>query len=301
MRSYAFEKIDGVTLASFPAQAVALFTETKITKIATISPTVALAADKLVKDGFFGLIAPPATIEGEKVGGTARSDIRSSISDRLGDSQTKKLGIEALDRTKRDPATDFFLAQRFFDGGGRKRVPLGVPGKGPDRRIDFHQMIALLSKHPQLMRLLGIVFDLEVEVPENRAEVIKVWVKPLWSEAMGPAPQFESLKTETNMRSFTAEPRSSPQNPDNSTPTQREIVKGRLNLANTYKDGVRVFDLTQLDTDGAALKLSRFAALVIKTLKTQAAVARNPIPRGRTRQGTDGEAEVQFETLPPRP
>lgn len=67
--------------------------------------------------------------------------------------------------------------------------PVGgpAPARGP---IDFHQAVAMLREHPEMLRLLGLMLDLDVDgmVPSNADhEIAVVWdgspvpVKPRWT------------------------------------------------------------------------------------------------------------------------
>ncbi len=59
----------------------------------------------------------------------------------------------------KDLSSQFVEAHAFFDKDMKPKTPFTA--KKPD--VDFHQAIAAVGTHSDLMRLLGIVFDLEIE------------------------------------------------------------------------------------------------------------------------------------------
>lgn len=54
-----------------------------------------------------------------------------------------------------------------------------VPGPLPTPQLDFHQAVSGLNKYPGLMRMLGLVFDLEIPLPSPLPASSKVRVTPL--------------------------------------------------------------------------------------------------------------------------
>jgi hypothetical protein len=124
--------------------------------------------------------------------------------------------------------------------------------------VDFHQAIGSLESHPELLRALGLVFDLELpadfltQTPANgydRVAVAKTnfaWKAPTQSPPLDTAYQYLSLGTDrvflTASRALSADP----------GPAQ---VVGLLNLAPEH------FGLAQVDVDGGLHKLIQTAEI----------------------------------------
>ncbi|MGD8968913.1 MAG: hypothetical protein PVI07_15515, partial [Anaerolineae bacterium] len=146
---------------------------------------------------------------------------------------------------------DFQQAYRFYD-----RREISYPDPLPALVIpdfDFHQMLSLLGDHPILMRRLGVVIDLEFERP--RVSFNRIRVRPLW-EAYAPVVYHQDRSpwtmVETARGSFLALPK-----------TGSELADGMLSLRGVDfipESKHPVFDLVQMDPDGAALKAIHLAA-----------------------------------------
>jgi len=123
------------------------------------------------------------------------------------------------------------------------KAPINVPD------VDFHQMLSALGRYPVLMRMLGIVHDLEVDHPGSlgatTVEVIATWPT---------APAMPHLKTRcfVSTLSFYATPRAS--DPDLSSDGLGML---KFNDATAY-------DLVQVNQDGAAIRTLRFAESLVR-------------------------------------
>ncbi|HEX7530661.1 MAG TPA: hypothetical protein VF333_05905, partial [Pyrinomonadaceae bacterium] len=124
-------------------------------------------------------------------------------------------------------------------------------------RLDFHQMVAGLGDYPDLERKLGLLIDLEVEVPTSGSLATllashSIRILPEWTS---PASAFNNdfaPWTKLLAGKFVAEPKPA-----------SDLVNGMLKLANVdarFLPGSQAdFDLLQLDVDGGSLKTLDFA------------------------------------------
>jgi hypothetical protein len=136
-------------------------------------------------------------------------------------------------------AKNFVLLKRFHD-----RTPSSVP---PEKLVpEFHEIVSLLGDHPHLLRLLGLVVDLEIDDPGTRAFPY-VSVTPTWSPQVAPT-ALELTRTQYDPATF--RPAFSPPSPGD----EPEFAAGgwlRLGGPN--------FGVTRIDVDGSGLKLYEWA------------------------------------------
>jgi hypothetical protein len=69
-------------------------------------------------------------------------------------------------------------AQHFIGTIGDGVAPMEVP-------TEFHDQLGALNAHPHLMRLLGLVYDLDVTVPAGGAPINEVSVRSNWPTKAG--------------------------------------------------------------------------------------------------------------------
>ena len=98
-----------------------------------------------------------------------------------------------------DPQRDFVRLHMFHQPFTDTRVAVTKPD------IDFHQMVSALGDYPVLMRMLGLVHDLEVPHPGNLGDTT-VQVLAKWNPAAGPVvtlnvPAVPGQKLQTNCSS----------------------------------------------------------------------------------------------------
>ena len=120
--------------------------------------------------------------------------------------------------------------------------PIGYPvAEVPS--FDFHQALSLLANHPPLMRLLGLVLDLEIPRPPGLPSIYEVSVEPLWTPHLHPTTEV-SPKTWTAGLDFRPSER----------PSQPELSAGLVRL------GGPDYSVVEVDLDGATLKTLNFTA-----------------------------------------
>lgn len=115
--------------------------------------------------------------------------------------------------------------------------------------FDFHAAVSLLGEHPPLLRVLGLVVDLQVPVPSGGPQS-PVWITPVWTPRLTnpPHPGWTSEdiqpRTAVDPSTFFAAPR----------PVTPEINGGLLDLDDTNRFGV-----VEVDSDMSALQLMDLA------------------------------------------
>ncbi|MBA2321762.1 MAG: hypothetical protein H0V89_11480, partial [Deltaproteobacteria bacterium] len=149
----------------------------------------------------------------------------------------------------------FATAYRFYHRPGSNRTDL--PGgedhveespKPPD--FDFHERLALLADHPGLLRRLGLVIDLVVDLGDELGNVIspgRIRVVPRGNLPAEPA-RNPWTAFDLDRRWFGTAPRDS-----------FRMERGLLRLHREF------FDVFQVDVDGAALKVVHLADTITRS------------------------------------
>ncbi len=142
---------------------------------------------------------------------------------------------------------DFFQAYRFYyrPGSQRPDLPADYIEPSPDiPDFDFHQMVAGLADYPDLLRRLGLIVDLIVDLPEPHQQLPPEGI--VWTFPEGELPEDPPTSPGTRYildgRWFAARPKD-----------PFRLSRGLLRLS------PEVFDLFQVDVDGAALQVAGFA------------------------------------------
>ncbi len=144
------------------------------------------------------------------------------------------------------PATDLTQAYLFLQ-------PLTKPAKHQTYKdtpppavpqFDFHQAVSLLGRHPALLRLFGLVYELELTAPGGLSGVVAVSVLPRWTPKLGGPPRTTDIKpvTMTNAAEWIPAHRSS----------DPEISAGYMRFSDPD------YEVVELDLDGATLKAFNF-------------------------------------------
>ncbi len=117
---------------------------------------------------------------------------------------------------------------------------------GPEGAIDFHQMLSFAANHPTLMRLLGLVIDLEfTPVPPAPSGPSTVQVNAQWKPQLSTTKDFFPItRCLIDAAHFLAAPRAS----------DPELVDGALPLENQDR-----YEIVEIDQDGVGLKTMHFA------------------------------------------
>jgi hypothetical protein len=187
-----------------------------------------------------------------------------------------------------NPTQDFAAAQRFFERPELRDDYLPEPDANlipppptpPD--IDFHQMLGLLADHPSLLRRLGLAVDLAIEGDiadgTGTIRVVPAYTSPHPNPVFGP-PFRPWTAHQVAGPLFCAEP----SGPDLDHAMLRlEGAGDALDLAASS-----AYDLVQVDSDGAALRL-------VATASTLQALR---LARPRNLTGIDTPDEEGLPTL----
>lgn len=186
------------------------------------------------------------------------------------DQELRDAGV--LDPTKlygyKKEELNFLQANRFYNREEEDNPYLFKPNamQMPDPieipRIDFHQMHSTLGDHPSLMRELALVLDFIIPVPEEPFS--KICVRPVWN-VEDPPSTFNKDHTTTwtrcisGINTFTAQPEAG-----------SNIKERMLDLtgANDEHAGSNsVYDLIQIDPDGASLQMLNTANSLKRQIK----------------------------------
>lgn len=169
-----------------------------------------------------------------------------------------------------DPLKDFLAAGLFHYGlvqsatadGDEVRTILPVD-EAP--AIDFHQGLSLLTEYPELMRLLGLVYDIEIDLPNGLPPKGSVWLEVDWGPTTVPTANiFPRTRYQLNAAAglFLASER--PGNP--------EQIQGMVDLRTP-----EAYVLHQIDTDTASNSMVSYINHVREGFDAEEAVSIPPI------------------------
>ena len=161
---------------------------------------------------------------------------------------------------KADPPTDFLQVKQFHAALNKphptiKRERLQVQLKKPE--IDFHEAVSSLGEYPGLMRKLGLVIDLEVQLPAGVPPTGLVWVEPNWGTPPATPTKSVSPRTHYTLKGgFAAVSRSD------------RHVGGMLKVREP-KQGAdnQPYEVIQVDVDGAAMKALDYARTAVRKVR----------------------------------
>jgi hypothetical protein len=142
---------------------------------------------------------------------------------------------------------NLFQAYRFYYRPGSQRPDFPADYVEPSPHVpefDFHRMVAQLGDHPELLRRLGLIVDLVVDLPKPLAQLPPEGVVRVVPEGELPEdpPTNPGTRYELDERWFGAKPKD-----------EFRMARGLLRLHPEF------YDLFQVDVDGAALQVADFA------------------------------------------
>ena len=243
------------TIHSYPVGNVISFLKEQYGRVGVASPTQVPSIQSLLTDGFKDIATLYTTKSPDKREPQVQDrelDLEKTLTVRIGKDK-------ALAPAPSEPTLDFFRAKHFhrFRGGDRaNKVKL--------TDFDFHQALSLLSSHPALLRLLGLVVDLEVPV-KGQATTGTLRVVP--DHDLHPGDEdytpLTAYQFDVPKRLFLPAP-----NPGSN------LADGMLNLQGPE------FLLEQVDADGAALKAVDFANQLVLLSSERHKTADSPTDAG---------------------
>jgi hypothetical protein len=177
LKGYLPENFNNIRINSFPAKSIKDYLLKNYLQTAIESPTRLVSAEKFIDEERFGPISRFSIDENElervkvksarvQPGKSKLLIRRSGVTDSIVDSGNNlKFTRMPL---KIDPHTDFTLFRNFHrtDKWERTTEPLKI--KKPE--FEFHQITAILSSYPLLMRKLGFILDFTIPYESSYAK-----------------------------------------------------------------------------------------------------------------------------------
>lgn len=236
VRSY--EVVDNSTAAihTYPLTKIVEFLQTHWTQVAMDSPTEFPAIVDLLAAGF------------EDIRFSGREGaLRWNETRALLEAQLNAAGV--VDTTAASDTTfDFVQLEDFFASldASDPAVEAAVLEPVEPPKLDFHSAVQFVNQHPTLMRLLGLVLDVEVDlgrtvIPDGPATV---QVKPSAEQLGSTTVRTPTTQAAVAGARFDAVPR----------PGATHLTPGWLRLDDTGQ-----FQVVQVEADGGGLKAVDFA------------------------------------------
>ena len=281
VKPYVFEDLTNRPIVTFPVRQVLQYIKDSYQAIATQSPEELPLLERSEDDpenrqGILGEVFQELVLlHGEQLRGQTEAELTARLNasmehariearqrraaGQVGGPLIEPSGIASPDR----PANGFYRSMLFHYRPAQAQ-PTELPQTEEQTQaaytetIDFHQMLSALGDHPQLLRRLGLVFDLTVPadaLPQTPDEfnLRKVRVRPTWTSAL-PAealtdvsPFSRYIWAELNGQGFFA-------------PVPRN---GEVN-AGMWSPPAAEIDVVQVDVDGAVLKTLNMGATLAK-------------------------------------
>ncbi|MEV4757180.1 hypothetical protein AB0J86_18985 [Micromonospora sp. NPDC049559] len=224
VRPYAFPDLHDRKVRSYPVGHVEAFLTERYRTVATTAPTEYPGYQELVDAGLFGQLHP-----GRDGGRRLMEQIEEVLTQQ-----------RAVPPGPADPPRDFLQLRRFHAPRGAAVVELAPP------ELDFHDVLALVLDHPALLRLLGLVVDLDVptELLAGVPAASELSVVPAWSPALTAAggthtDQTPRTRCALSGGALVAAPR----------PGAPDLVGGHLPVGDPDR-----YTVVRIDPDGAAIK-----------------------------------------------
>jgi hypothetical protein len=249
VRPHAFRDHAKRNLHVFPVRDVLGFVEQTYAALAAAGPDLPPVADP----------KGPLAIFGALDGLTDRLADSKSFWEELGRAQERAAGSElddgkvvhesfanpSLPWDQQAAQAALTEATRFYYRPGSRRpdLPEGYIEPPPEApRFDFHEIVSLLGDHPAVLRRLGLIVDLVVELAEPLAELpAQGVVRVIPHGDLPEEPRSPWTRYDLEDRWFGARPN-----------WELRMERGLVNLTREF------WDLFQVDVDGAALKAVGF-------------------------------------------
>lgn len=266
VRPYQFDVLSDRIIRSFPGEGIHSYLRQAYGRIGEQSPTQPppLSDDRATTlSGLITELGPVRDNPAENGAATMEADLaRDGV-----------LLPGSLHGFTTEPRLAFHQAARFYSRPENASPPGPIdPKKTPPPPeapvVDFHQMVARLADHPALLRLFGLVVDLEVVLPDSTTvpsgdakHEATVRIEPDWPPDDPPVwlgnpsdPTHSDRSLRTRYLLTPNEFRALPREPS-------DLADGMLKL-----DDPERFTLFSADIDGAALKVADFAQAMLAIL-----------------------------------
>ena len=258
---YEYSSLSDKNFHSYPAKFIRDFHVNTYTQLVSASPTEfpTLGALGLAPDGqnnHFGQL-PFNPDEEERAVSVIQSLLKQGVSNQIGGPPLHVIPPASGPQ----PLTDFEQAKLFLQP--LTTVPAAYNGSSHPAKpqIDFHRMISTLGQYPGLLRLFGLVFDLEVPIPAGSPTPVDVSVTPSWTPLLAATTNVVT-STSVDPATFLASPRV----------TAPEIAGGLLRMSDPVPSVPTEpgYPVVELELDGSALKAVNFAQGVWRANETMA-------------------------------
>ena len=193
----------------------------------------------------------------------------ASLKTNITASLSKTMALPHLEAA--DPERDFARLIMAHEPFVSTRVSMKPP------ELDFHSAVSSLTKYPYIMRLLGLVIDLEIELTADIPQAAAVKVLPDWGSVQASATS-STPKTAYTIKNNRFMPAPKPNDSD--------IADGMLRLESN------LFDVLTLDVDAAATSSMAVANRAV-SLKLGADVGRSREKTGLPALRTGGISIVR--------
>lgn len=283
VKPFVFEDLTNRPIVTFPVRQVLQYVKDSYQAIATQSPEELPSIGRNEDDadnrqGILGEVFQDLVLlHGEQLRGQTEAELTARLDASMEHARTEARQrraaglaggplIEPLGIGSPDLPANGFYRSMLFHYRPAQAQPAELPQTEEQTQavyteaIDFHQMLSALGDHPQLLRRLGLVFDLTVPadaLPQTPDEfnLRKVRVRPTWTPAL-PAeahndvtPFTRYIWAELNGLGFFA-----------LVPRQGEVNAGM------WTPPAAEIDVVQVDVDGAVLKTINMGATLAKQL-----------------------------------
>lgn len=270
VKPFRFTSFAGQKLRSFPAANVHQYLTNLYTSFGLSNPLDHPTADALLAGTALGSFASDAS-----------DRVRQLLFDQVEEMISGSNVIRPVGYSPENVATDLAQVQILY-----RPFPRGTARQRQDPPdFDFHKGVASLVAHPQLLRRLGLIRDLVVPVSSTYTSATAVTVSfgdtDFLEYPRGAAPHRTtviSVRTRYRPTTFTAAPRTA----------APALFARRLNLGDTTK-----YSVTDLDLDGAALKVVAAASTIGRSVKEGIASPLTPSTHPLPAMRSEGLALLQ--------
>ena len=289
VRPYEFDDFSNRPIVSFPVTRVLGYLKERYQAVASLAPfdlpaVTRVEGDEERRDTLDEIFHDLVWLQGRDL----RVENEEQLSERLNESlksardvarERRAAGllggdlIEPSGLTDPDDPRDAFYRAMLFHYRPRQAKPVELP-EGADAQarfeeeVDFHQMLSALGDFPQLLRRLGLVFDLQVPADAlaqtpTELDFRKVRVVPTWTSTFQPPQAAPGAPWTANYTPWTVYVWSTLNGKDLFFPQseQGDIAAGLW----THRDTAV---LAQVDVDGAALKALNLASSLARATRS---------------------------------
>jgi hypothetical protein len=265
LKPFVFKDYSTRALRSYPIRYLATFFEQQYVKYATTSPTEHPLVSELALSGSFGQLGFYPRGAGD---GPSEADLVKALETVLSEKHT------IPPTASPSVAKSALQLKRFHQQRNNKRM-----SEPAQPEFDCHEVFSALGQFPAILRLLGLIHDLELPLPAAAPPASQISVLPSWAPLLPQSPPLAATLNVSPETRYLLDPGNSV---FMAAPRQSEpdIADGLL----AVNDGS--YDAVQFDVDGATIKSLNFAGSLLRALspehKSDDTAERQPIPSLRS-------------------